>query len=107
MKPAGRVRGCNDMACDFGGARAGRSMRLRNFSPRDRQQTAESDTKVSTVSWRQWEDSVVPAHLIQLGQQALASVTTDVAGGAPLVRCQLLASEFYEALKRECVLLLS
>ena len=53
MKPAGRVRGCNDMACDFGGARAGRSMRLRNFSPRDRQQTAESDTKVRTVSWRQ------------------------------------------------------
>ena len=44
---------------------------------------------------------MVPAHLIELGQQALASVTTDVAGGAPLVRCQLLASEFYEALKRE------
>jgi hypothetical protein len=44
---------------------------------------------------------VVSAHLIELGQQALASVTTNVAGGAPLVRCQLLASEFYEALKRE------
>ena len=42
---------------------------------------------------------MVPAHLIALGQQALASVTTDVAGGAP--RCQLLTSEFYEALKRE------
>jgi Resolvase, N terminal domain len=27
--------------------------------------------------------------------------TTNVASGAPLVRCQLLASEFYEALKRE------
>jgi len=39
--------------------------------------------------------------LIELGQQALASVTTNVAGGAPLARCQLLASEFYEALKRE------
>jgi hypothetical protein len=39
--------------------------------------------------------------LIELGQQALVSVTTNVAGGAPLVRCQLLASEFYEALKRE------
>ena len=48
-----------------------------------------------------WEDSVVPAHLIELGQQALANVTSDVASGAPLVRCQLLASEFYEALKRE------
>jgi hypothetical protein len=44
---------------------------------------------------------VVPSHLIDLGQQALAAVTTNVAGGAPLVRCQLLASEFYEALKRE------
>src|SRR3974377_214514 len=57
--------------------------------------------KANTASWRQWEDSVVPAHLIELGEQALASVTADVAGGAPLVRCQLLASEFYEALKRE------
>jgi hypothetical protein len=28
-------------------------------------------------------------------------VTTNVANGEPLVRCQLLASEFYEALKRE------
>jgi hypothetical protein len=44
---------------------------------------------------------VVPVHLIELGQQVLASVTTNVAGGAPLARCQLLASEFYEALKRE------
>jgi hypothetical protein len=44
---------------------------------------------------------VVPALLIELGQQALADVTTNVARGEPLVRCQLLASEFYEALKRE------
>ena len=44
---------------------------------------------------------MVPAHLIELGQQALVNVTSDVASGAPLVRCQLLASEFYEALRRE------
>ena len=44
---------------------------------------------------------MVPEHLIELGQQALATVTTNVAGGAPLVRCQLLASEFYEVLERE------
>ena len=44
---------------------------------------------------------MVPAHLIELGQQALAEVTANVARGEPLVRCQLLASEFYEALKRE------
>jgi hypothetical protein len=47
------------------------------------------------------EASLVPAHLIELGQQALAAVTTNAGTGAPLVRCQLLASEFYEALKRE------
>jgi len=44
---------------------------------------------------------VIPSHLIKLGQQALAAVTSNVASGAPVVRRQLLASEFYEALKRE------
>ena len=44
---------------------------------------------------------MVPSHLIELGKRALADVTTNVAEGEPLVRCQLLASEFYEALKRE------
>jgi hypothetical protein len=39
--------------------------------------------------------------LIKLGQQALASVSLGVAGGAPLVKCQLLASEFYEAIRQE------
>ena len=32
------------------------------------------------------------SHLMELGQQALAAVTTNVASGAPLVRCQLLAA---------------
>src|SRR6202022_2825668 len=36
----------------------------------------------------------------ELGQQALTDVRIGVANGEPLVRCQLLASEFYEALKR-------
>ena len=39
--------------------------------------------------------------LIELGNQALASVSSNVAGGAPLLKCQLLASEFYEALRHE------
>ena len=39
--------------------------------------------------------------LTELGQQALATVSSSVAGGAPLVKCQLLASEFYEALRQE------
>ncbi len=41
------------------------------------------------------------SHLIELGQQALATVASSVAGGAPLVKCQLLASDFYEALRQE------
>jgi hypothetical protein len=44
---------------------------------------------------------VVPSHLIRLGAQALADMTANVARGEPLVRCQLLASQFNEALKRE------
>ena len=43
----------------------------------------------------------MPSHLIELGQQTLSALSTDIEGGAPLVRCQLLASEFYEALKHE------
>jgi hypothetical protein len=46
------------------------------------------------------EASVVPSKLIELGQQVLTDVRVGVANGEPLVRCQLLASEFYEALKR-------
>ena len=39
--------------------------------------------------------------MIQLGQQAVADVTANFAKGEPLVRCQLLATQFYEALKHE------
>ena len=35
---------------------------------------------------------MVPSELIELGQQAVEVVTAKVAEGAPLVRCQLLAS---------------
>jgi hypothetical protein len=41
------------------------------------------------------------SQLIELGQQALATISCSVAGGASLVKCQLLASEFYEALRQE------
>ena len=44
---------------------------------------------------------MLPSQLIELGEQALHAVQGSVAHGGPLVRCQLLASEFYEALKRE------
>jgi hypothetical protein len=39
--------------------------------------------------------------LLKLGQEALAAVANGVAAGAPLVKCQLLASRFYEALRDE------
>jgi hypothetical protein len=41
------------------------------------------------------------SELIELGQRALAAVAASVARGAPLVKCQLLASEFYEVLRQE------
>jgi hypothetical protein len=39
--------------------------------------------------------------LTELGQKAIAAVSRGVADGAPLVKCQLLASAFYEALRHE------
>jgi hypothetical protein len=41
------------------------------------------------------------SRLVELGQQAFVEVAAGVARGEPLVKCQLLASKFYEALKRE------
>ena len=39
--------------------------------------------------------------LTELGQEAIAAVSRGVVDGAPLVKCQLLASAFYEALRHE------
>jgi hypothetical protein len=39
--------------------------------------------------------------LTELGQETIAAVSRGVAEGAPLVKCQLLASAFYEALRHE------
>ena len=39
--------------------------------------------------------------LTDLGQEAIAAVSRGVAEGTPLVKCQLLASAFYEALRHE------
>jgi len=47
---------------------------------------------------------MVSPELLRCGQQALAAVAREAATGAPLVKCQLLASGFYEALKRELAL---
>jgi hypothetical protein len=44
---------------------------------------------------------VTPSELIGLGQEAVIAVRSSIERDAPLVQCQLLASNFYEALKRE------
>jgi hypothetical protein len=44
---------------------------------------------------------VVSPELIRCGQQVLAAVARESATGAPVVKCQLLASAFFEALKHE------
>src|SRR5438445_13259956 len=64
-------------------------------------QTSSVTGTAYRIGMKHRESSVCPSHLIELGQRSLADVTTNVASGAPIVRCQLLASEFYEALKRE------
>jgi hypothetical protein len=48
-----------------------------------------------------WEDSAMSSDLTELGQEAIAAVSRGIADGAPLVKCQLLASAFYEALRHE------
>jgi hypothetical protein len=39
--------------------------------------------------------------LKELGEQAIVAVPASLAGGGPVVRGQLIASRFYEALRRE------
>jgi hypothetical protein len=44
---------------------------------------------------------MLASQLVELGQKALSAVAAGIAAGAPIAKCQLLASEFYEALQRE------
>ena len=41
------------------------------------------------------------SQLKELGEQAIVAVAASLAGGGPVVRGQLIASHFYEALQRE------
>ena len=41
------------------------------------------------------------SQLSELGEQAIAAIAASVAGDGPVVRGQLIASRFYEALRRE------
>jgi hypothetical protein len=44
---------------------------------------------------------VALSQLKELGEQAIVAVAASLAGGGPVVRGQLIASRFYEALRRE------
>jgi hypothetical protein len=44
---------------------------------------------------------VALSQLKELGEQAVAAVAASLAGGGPVVRGQLIASRFYEALRHE------
>ncbi len=44
---------------------------------------------------------IVAPNVAQLGREAIAQVGAAVTAGAPLLQCQLLASQFYDALKHE------
>jgi hypothetical protein len=60
-----------------------------------------SDPRITYTRELPWEDSAMSSDLTELGQDAIAAVSRGVADGAPLVKCQLLASAFYEALRNE------
>jgi hypothetical protein len=63
----------------------------------DRQLTRESRTHANSP----WRDSAMSSDLTEIGQEAIAAVSRGVDDGASLVKCQLLASAFYEALRHE------
>ena len=62
----------------------------------DRQRTRESRTDANSLG-----RIARMSDLTELGQEAIAAVSRGIADGAPLVKCQLLASAFYEALRHE------
>jgi hypothetical protein len=74
-------------------------LELGMFPQMARHPGSESSTKAPNDSTE--EMAVVPATLVELGEQALVEVADSIARGAPVVQCQLLASGFYEALKNE------
>src|SRR4249919_3665203 len=59
------------------------------------------DPRIKYTRKLTWEDCAMSSDLTELGQEAVAAVSRGVADGAPLVKCQLLASAFYEALRHE------
>jgi hypothetical protein len=102
MKPVGRARGRNDMAIGYRPscyevqfrAREDGSL-LKNIS------RCPANHLNRPWDMDSWKISLVPARLQEDAEEALIAVTRSVARGEPLVRCQLLASLFYEELLRQ------
>jgi hypothetical protein len=44
---------------------------------------------------------VVLSRVTEIGEQAVAAIAASLAGGGPVVKGQLIASRFYEAMQRE------
>jgi hypothetical protein len=59
------------------------------------------DPRIEYTRKLTWEDCAMSSDLTELGHEAIAAVSRGVTDGAPLVKCQLLASAFYEALRHE------
>jgi hypothetical protein len=59
------------------------------------------DPRIKYTGKLTWEDCAMSSDLTELGHEAIAAVSRGVTDGAPLVKCQLLASAFYEALRHE------
>jgi hypothetical protein len=59
------------------------------------------DPRIKYTGKLTWEDCTMSSDLTELGHEAIAAVSRGVTDGAPLVKCQLLASAFYEALRHE------
>src|SRR5262249_48842739 len=63
--------------------------------------TGFRESFIEAVRYQCSEISLLPSRLQEDAEEALIAVTRSVARGEPLIRCQLLASLFYEELLRQ------
>src|SRR5499427_1161019 len=62
--------------------------------------TRQSSTESHTAEWRT-EICVAFSRLTEIGEQAVAAVAASLARGGPVIKGQLIASRFYEAMQHE------
>ena len=68
---------------------------------RDRRSATRQSGSESCTSGESAGNSVALSQLKELGEQAIVAVAASLARGGPIVRGQLIASRFYEAMQRE------